>query len=91
MLGPARKEAGEAPITVGVDTHLDEHVAVALDHLGRRLGVLSVPTTAAGYAKVLRWAGTLGELDRVGVDAPGPSAPAWRATSCARTAWWYSR
>jgi hypothetical protein len=25
-------------ITVGVDTHVDVHVAVALDQLGRRLG-----------------------------------------------------
>ena len=41
-------------VTVGVDTHLDEHVAVALDHLGRHLGALSVPTTKAGYAKFLR-------------------------------------
>jgi hypothetical protein len=25
-------------VVLGVDTHLDVHVAVALDHLGRRLG-----------------------------------------------------
>jgi hypothetical protein len=34
-------------VILGVDTHLDFHVAVAVDHLlGRRLGELSVPTTA---------------------------------------------
>ena len=33
---------------LGVDTHLDFHVAVAVDHLGRRLGEASVPTTAEG-------------------------------------------
>jgi hypothetical protein len=37
-----------AGITVGVDTHKDIHVAVALDGLGRRLGTLSIPTTPAG-------------------------------------------
>ena len=31
-------------VILGVDTHLDFHVAVALDHLGRRLGELSVPS-----------------------------------------------
>ena len=35
-------------VIVGVDTHLDVHVAVALDRLGRRLGEVSVPTTAKG-------------------------------------------
>ena len=39
---PARNDA-EVPITVGVDTHLDLHVAVTLDHLGR-LDDLTVPT-----------------------------------------------
>lgn len=58
-------------VTVGVDTHLDEHVAVALDHLGRRLDVLSVPTTEVGYAKPLRWAEGPGELERVGIKGAG--------------------
>ena len=37
------------PITVGVDTHLDSHVAHANDQLGRRVGTRSVPTTPTGY------------------------------------------
>ena len=36
-----------------MDTHLDFHVAVALDHLGRRLGEVSVPTTAKGYERLV--------------------------------------
>ena len=35
-------------VVLGVDTHLDFHVAVAVDHLGRRLGESSVPTTVKG-------------------------------------------
>ncbi len=46
-------------------------VAVALDHLGRRLDVLTVPTTHAGYTSLLRWAEGLGELERVGVEGAG--------------------
>ena len=43
MMTDAEKAATE--VILGVDTHLDVHVAVALDHLGRRFGELSVPTT----------------------------------------------
>ena len=38
------------PITGGVDTHLDVHVAAALDGNGGVLGVESFPTTSAGFA-----------------------------------------
>lgn len=64
---PALEDSGVL-VTLGVDTHLDEHVAVALDQLGRRLDELSVPTTEVGYAKLLRWAESLGKLERVGIE-----------------------
>ena len=66
-----RSDALEVSVTVGVDTHLDEHVAVALDHLGRRLDALVVPTSGTGYAKLLRWAESLGRLERVGIEGAG--------------------
>ena len=43
-------------VILGVDTHFDVHTAVAVDHLGRGLGELSVPTTGKGYERLLRWA-----------------------------------
>ena len=52
----AERPDTEVAVILGVDTHLDFHVAVAVDHLGRRLGELSVPTTAKGYEKLLCWA-----------------------------------
>ena len=66
----AQKDA-EVLVTVGVDTHLDMHVAVALDELGRRLDVLSVPTTEDGYARLLRWTEGLGQLERVEIEGAG--------------------
>ena len=39
---------GVARVIVGVDTHLDEHVAVAIDHHGARLGEYRLATTAKG-------------------------------------------
>ncbi len=58
----------EVETILGVDTHLDFHLAVALDHLGRRLGELSVPTTAKGYERLLRWAERFGPLGCAGVE-----------------------
>ena len=46
----ARSQPIEVGVTIGVDTHAEAHVAVALDQLGRRLGTCTVPTTEAGYA-----------------------------------------
>ena len=40
-------------ITGGVDTHLDVHVAAALDERGALLGVESFATTESGYKKLL--------------------------------------
>ncbi|HEX5701120.1 MAG TPA: IS110 family transposase [Rubrobacter sp.] len=58
----------EVAVVLGVDTHLDFHVAVAIDHLGRRLGESSVPTTAKGYERLLRWAEGFGPVRCAGVE-----------------------
>ncbi len=58
----------EALVVLGVDTHADTHVAVALDVLGRRLGHKTVPSTEAGYAALVAWAEEFGALDRAGVE-----------------------
>ncbi|MDF1597921.1 MAG: hypothetical protein P1T08_17720 [Acidimicrobiia bacterium] len=42
-------------ITGGVDTHLDVHVAAALDRIGGLLGVAEFDTTQAGYEALLAW------------------------------------
>jgi transposase len=58
-------------ITGGVDTHLDSHVAAALDANGGVLGVESFPTTIAGFADLHAWLVACGALDRVGVEGTG--------------------
>jgi transposase len=63
------------PVTVGVDTHADVHVAVAKDAFGRRLDATSVATTPAGYAELLDWAQRLGQPDAWGIEAPAASGP----------------
>jgi transposase len=61
----------ETLIIVGVDTHADVHVGVALDGFGRRLGHKSVLTTEAGYAALVTWAEKFGTLERAGVEGSG--------------------
>ena len=58
-------------VTGGVDTHLDVHVAAAVDHLGGLLGTASFPTTAAGYRALLRWLRSFGPVSAVGVEGTG--------------------
>jgi transposase len=62
---------GAATITLGVDTHKDTHVGVALDGLGRFQGTLSVPANLAGYKKLLEWASGFGHLEHAGVEGTG--------------------
>jgi transposase len=60
-----------ARITLGVDTHAEQHIAAALDQHGRLRGTLEVPTTPAGYAALLAWAERHGQIERVGIEGAG--------------------
>jgi transposase len=67
----AQSQDTVAEVVLGVDTHLDFHVAVALDELGRRLGDLSVPTTAKGYQSLVSWAERFGRVRSAGLEGTG--------------------
>ena len=60
-----------ARITGGVDTHLDVHVAAALNDVGGVLGTASFPTTTVGYRQMLGWLSSFGEVTLVGVEGTG--------------------
>jgi transposase len=59
------------PVTGGVDTHLDVHVAAAVDATGGLLGVESFATTPAGYVELHGWLAGFGTVVRVGVEGTG--------------------
>lgn len=61
----------EREIILGVDTHLDMHVAVLIDDVGRVVGSHSFPTTTSGYEQLLAWAGSFGRFSRAGVEGTG--------------------
>src|SRR5437868_1418255 len=58
-------------ITGGVDTHLDVHVAAALDDHGGLLGTASFATTPDGYRDLADWLTSFGEIVVVGVEGTG--------------------
>jgi transposase len=59
------------PITGGVDTHLEVHVAAALDERGGLLGTASFATTPAGYRDLVEWFASLGTVVLIGVEGTG--------------------
>ena len=58
-------------VTGGVDTHLDVHVAAALDPLGGLLGTERFDTDSAGYKALLGWLESFGDVTKVGVEGTG--------------------
>ena len=63
--------APAAPVTVGVDTHLDQHVAAVIDRTGRLLGTQAFPASTRGYVALVTWAERFGPVERVGVEGTG--------------------
>ena len=67
---PSRK------VIVGVDPHkhihvAHIHVAVAIDHLGARLGDLAIGVDTGGYRQLEGWAQALGRVDAFGIEGTG--------------------
>ena len=58
-------------IIIGVDTHKDQHVAVALDGRGVRLDEKHVPVATCGYEELERWSCNLGQVYAFGVEGTG--------------------
>src|ERR1700722_16475639 len=58
-------------IAVGVDTHKQQHHAVALDGLGQVLGEIVIATTLAGYSQFMCWLKDLGGDLLVGIEGAG--------------------
>jgi transposase len=57
----------QSEVILRVDTHLDTHVGVVINHQSKVIGTLtSIPTNKAGYLKLLTWARSLGNVQRAG-------------------------
>ena len=58
-------------VILGVDTHLDAHVAVVIDGVGKVLGTLIAPVGLHGYQQLLQWSRSFGACTRAGVEGTG--------------------
>ena len=58
-------------VVISVDTHQDDHLAVAIDQQGVRLAQRSAPATSYGYGQLERWSRKLGEVRAFGVEGTG--------------------
>ena len=69
MIGVAGYQSHRAvEVVIGVDTHKDQHVAVATDGRGVRLGERHVPATTSGYEELQQWCRSLGEIRAFGIE-----------------------
>lgn len=58
-------------VIIGVDTHKDQHVAVAIDGWGVRLDEKQVPVAVYGYEELERWSRSLGQIQAFGIEGTG--------------------
>ena len=65
------KSLGATRVIIGVDTHRDEHVAVAIDCLGAWLGQRRLPSVSSGYEALHCWASGLGDVVAFGIESTG--------------------
>ncbi len=59
------------PVTVGVDTHAEFHVAGVIDDLGAHLAAETFPADRAGYRALAAWAAGFGPIERFGIEGTG--------------------
>jgi hypothetical protein len=59
------------PVTIGIDTHLEVHVAAVIDQAGRLLGTQTFPASTRGYVALVTWAESFGPVERIGVEGTG--------------------
>ena len=64
-------DAPNREIIIGIDTHKDNHVAVALNALGVRLGATIVPVNRVGYRCIDAWARSFGTVTAFGIEGTG--------------------
>ena len=58
-------------VIVGVDTHKDVHVAVAIDSWGIRLRDQAFVADSGGYQALITWAETHGRIEAFGIEGTG--------------------
>ena len=63
-----REVIAAVQVVVGVDSHRDEHMAVAINQQGVRLAERYAPATGYGYGDPARWFRKMGEVRALGIE-----------------------
>ena len=63
--------AAVTAVTVGVDTHLDQHVAAVIDQAGRLCGTQAFAASTRGYVALVTWAERFGPVECIGIEGTG--------------------
>lgn len=58
-------------LTLGVDTHLDMHVAVLLDVVGKVVDTKAFQVSADGYQELYQWTESFGRVKKAGLEGTG--------------------
>ena len=70
-------------VTVGVDTHLDQHVAAVVDQAGRLLDTQAFAASTRGYVALVAWAEGFGPVERIGIEGTGTYGAGLARFACA--------
>ena len=68
---PGHESRTAMEVVIGVDTHHERHVAVAIDRQGVRLGERHAVAATSGYRDLERWARNLGTIRAFGIEGTG--------------------
>ena len=58
-------------VVIGVDTHKYIHVAAAMDSVGGILATLTIATDSGGFAQLVDWASSFGQIIAFGIEGTG--------------------
>ena len=65
------KDSRAVQLLIGVDTHHEQHVSVAIDHQGVRLGEHHWQANMSGYMELERWSRRWGDILAFGIEGTG--------------------
>lgn len=58
-------------LTLGVDTHLETHVAVLIDNIGQIVDTKEIAVTNLGYGTMYKWCNSFGRVKQAGIEGTG--------------------
>lgn len=58
-------------LTLGVDTHLEKHVAVLIDNIGQVVDTKEIAVTSIGYSTMYKWCSSFGNVKQAGIEGTG--------------------